>query len=598
MNPRETTSIRLVPEQAAQLRAIGRMEALAQPVRTLAWLITRYSEKLTTVDVARAVGVTPSSARYWRGQFAKEGMTIFARHVASLGAADEGRARVICVDDLRTGGFNRKRARFVEGVVNQLFDALRDRHRLGEDSRQMLERAAAYYDLGPSAVGFDGDGIFFTVLDPLLQRLPVHEQRLLATIVRYLPEKVGRRSLDDTGLSGAERNHAMHLLALLKMGIAADYSETQQARIRRIDTTPKVFYLAIRGPLPAETAAAVEQSSNLWRKLTGQGGRAYALDAPRLDHPGVDAELYRKRPRSTGMRVDDPLAVAARKVLRYQLIQMLRRESQAFVGEDPEGVHKMRVATRRIRSALVVFEEALGRKARSRFRRRFRRLARTLGVIRDLDVVLIHLEEYRDTLPEGQQRELDLFADDLHTRWLEATIALRELLRSKGYARMVAEFEAFTDPDRIGKARTRWRAREAAPIHIYERLASVSTFEGRLQSASIEELHDLRIDFKRLRYTIEFYQDILVDAPADELVERTKVAQEQLGAIQDAQRACEIADDFLARVGRAGAVPAVLAYRDARGAEMTNRAVEFKNSWHETVGTRLRSLLAESLVEL
>src|SRR5688572_21869623 len=84
----------------------------------------------------------------------------------------------------------------------------------------------------------------------------------------------------------------------------------------------------------------------------------------------------------------DTMAEAGRKVLLADFIKMLKHEAGARTGEDIEDVHDMRVATRRMRSALRLFESYFKPKWVDAYSRRLRKIARALGVVRDLDVLI------------------------------------------------------------------------------------------------------------------------------------------------------------------------------------------------------------------
>ena len=77
-------------------------------------------------------------------------------------------------------------------------------------------------------------------------------------------------------------------------------------------------------------------------------------------------------------------------VLRRQLAVLRAKEPGTRLGEDPEELHDMRVATRRLRAALSLFEAVLPVRAQV-FRAELGWLARLLGAVRDLDVQLENL---------------------------------------------------------------------------------------------------------------------------------------------------------------------------------------------------------------
>src|SRR5256886_5920807 len=81
----------------------------------------------------------------------------------------------------------------------------------------------------------------------------------------------------------------------------------------------------------------------------------------------------------------------ARNSLHYlhDLMNNMERVRQA---EDSECVHRMRVASRRLRSLLPLFAVCLSRKTCERWRKQLRRLTRALGEVRDIDVQIACVE--------------------------------------------------------------------------------------------------------------------------------------------------------------------------------------------------------------
>ena len=105
--------------------------------------------------------------------------------------------------------------------------------------------------------------------------------------------------------------------------------------------------------------------------------------------------------RTAGVTADDVVAEAGRKVLRFHLARLIAREPGTRLGEDPEELHGMRVATRRMRAAWRVFGDGFQPEGTSRYRNRLRDVAGKLGAVRDLDVLVMALESYRADLPKA-----------------------------------------------------------------------------------------------------------------------------------------------------------------------------------------------------
>ena len=91
------------------------------------------------------------------------------------------------------------------------------------------------------------------------------------------------------------------------------------------------------------------------------------------------------------------------RIMRVQFGIFLAHEPGTRIGEDPEELHDMRVATRRMRAAMKIFEGSLPVRTRS-FRDSLKWVAGALGDVRDLDVQLGRLEAWiSDAAPEDRE---------------------------------------------------------------------------------------------------------------------------------------------------------------------------------------------------
>src|SRR5262249_48222137 len=115
-------------------------------------------------------------------------------------------------------------------------------------------------------------------------------------------------------------------------------------------------------------------------------------------------------------------------------------------GNDPEGVHDMRVATRRLRTTLHLLEEIplFSRKHLRLLRRGLRSLARRLGAVRDLDILLERVQGYATTHPE-QTAALEVLCATLLKRRRAAREQLLDCLAHPKVQRVLRQIEAFTE---------------------------------------------------------------------------------------------------------------------------------------------------------
>lgn len=311
-----------------------------------------------------------------------------------------------------------------------------------------------------------------------------------------------------------------------------------------------------------------------------------------------------KVPKSPGITPDDELAEAGRKVLRMQLARMLAAEPGTREGSDIEQLHKMRVATRRMRAAWRVFEGAYRPKLERRYVRELRRVASALGAVRDLDVQLETLEGYIDGLTASEAESIA----PLLTAWRERRDAARgELLRtldSGAYRRFVDDYLTFVLTPGAGAepadATQPRLVRHTAAGRIWNAYEHVRAYETVLPYADVETLHALRIVGKRLRYTIEFFAEALPDA-SQELATRVTTLQDHLGALNDAHVAAGVTRAWL--VGSISSLTP--AQRNAIGAFLGSREREaerlrrsYARPWRGVAGIAFRSRLARMLGSL
>jgi CHAD domain-containing protein len=326
--------------------------------------------------------------------------------------------------------------------------------------------------------------------------------------------------------------------------------------------------------------------------------------------------LDEKKPRApsasmTRLEIDDPIGEAARKTLLCHFRRMLQHEAGTRAGLDPEELHDMRVATRRMRAALEVFGRNLDPDTMKPFGAALRRVGRRLGSVRDLDVFGEKAEKYLDTLPENRRGDLD----DLLAAWNVEREARRvEMvthLDSHGYTQFKQKFaELLEAPGSIPSVTTSvdgeplpYRVRLILPEVLHWSNARVQAYEEWLVNAPLSRYHQLRISSKGLRYTLEFFSDVLGPA-AQPLIESVKRVQDHLGSLADAVVASGILSGFLRwgtwqasdhtlSAANTASSPGAAAYLAARQAEIQELVEGFPAVWAPIASKDFTRHLAE-----
>lgn len=191
---------------------------------------------------------------------------------------------------------------------------------------------------------------------------------------------------------------------------------------------------------------------------------------------------------------------------------------------DPEALHQLRVAVRRLRSALWLFRPALRDTHQVEFQDRLRRFTRELGAARNIDVILATLplnDPARGHLEDDRKR--------IYTKIIRK-------LDSRDFRLFIFDLFAWMQS---GK----WRANKKAcdplmpfAIRRLDRLwGSIERRSEHLGRLSDEERHKLRIDTKKMRYAVEFLAEPFRDLAGDQskFVRAAEAIQDRLGELND-----------------------------------------------------------------
>jgi CHAD domain-containing protein len=279
------------------------------------------------------------------------------------------------------------------------------------------------------------------------------------------------------------------------------------------------------------------------------------LDASLRSYGARPAHLRSKYARAladrypTGQQDLDGQRGAVGEYLRAQR-QTLLAADPAVRADDPDAVHDMRVATRRLRSTLRTFRPLLDRARTEPLREELRWLAGVLGGVRDGHVMSRRLAAAIDSeLPELvvgpvaarlQQR--------LAARTAEARTQLLAALDSPRYLTLLDALDEVIDAAAhidASPARLRRRARKALR-RADRRMAAAAAATGSRPGAAAtrdERLHEARKAYKRARYAAEAVVP-LAGRSARRLAKRLSTVQDVLGSHQDARAAAELLRDY------------------------------------------------------
>ena len=300
-------------------------------------------------------------------------------------------------------------------------------------------------------------------------------------------------------------------------------------------------------------------------ELNAKAERGYALYLNQPQAPGRARSITLSRQAS-------PLAALGLIALDC-VAHLQQNHAGAIASDDPEYIHQMRVATRRLRAALRLFAPMLPEHFTDTLLPSLRKLMEPLGRVRDLDVLMSQIVTPVAAALPDEARLADLagiLAERLYQARRDASLALRQpeygrlLLAAGALFNRVAMEDAAADAEAL-----------SLPLFVHRRLRKLQRRVLELAAAARSEapysLHALRIAIKRLRYGLEFFATLLPRKRVAVCMQLLARLQDELGQLND--------------LASAGAVLMDCAAHDANLRE----AVTLIGGWH---GPRHAALLA------
>ena len=236
--------------------------------------------------------------------------------------------------------------------------------------------------------------------------------------------------------------------------------------------------------------------------------------------------------------------------LHDQLLLLTREIEGVIEAADPEYVHRMRVASRRIRTRLALFGSCLPDKKVREWNNNFRTVTKALGAARDVDVQIILVESFlktltgRDTL--GINRLLLRLRQKRSRLQKKVVRTMNRLAHSGVIHDMEGILRIMLSPFILKKdAGSQEYIFRAACEEISGRLSEVLGYTIYIHDpARISELHAMRIASKHLRYSLEAFEPAYEKKLA-KYIKIVKNIQEMLGDIHDCDVWLEFLPEFL-----------------------------------------------------
>ncbi|MGF1529995.1 MAG: CHAD domain-containing protein [Puniceicoccaceae bacterium] len=236
----------------------------------------------------------------------------------------------------------------------------------------------------------------------------------------------------------------------------------------------------------------------------------------------------------------DPLSGtrdAARQIHQHSL-SIVRANLPGMLEDiDCEFLHDFRIAIRRARSALSLLKGVYPPAEVITYKQHFSQMGRYTNLLRDLDVQLSQRSDYLSLLPPDLHPAAELFFEQIQLKREGAVRKMQEELAKEKIEPVLNQWEEFLlhppPPNQdcpralqpIGEVSRKLLAKQMA--RIYRQSAPID------QSTPDAELHEIRIEFKKIRYLTEFFRSLYPPEALQTVLKRLRKLQNLLGEFND-----------------------------------------------------------------
>ncbi len=283
-----------------------------------------------------------------------------------------------------------------------------------------------------------------------------------------------------------------------------------------------------------------------------KAARGYSLVSGERRHPVKAGKV--------AIEPDDTVEQAFIRIISDCLAHLSANEASALHGDDPEGIHQMRVALRRLRSALVLFRRFLPPEHYDSLNGEVKWLAGCLGPARDWDAFRLSLlEPLRAAMPDDH--ELQALAVAVEGARQRAYQVARNAILSNRYTRLLLTFNGWLETDSWrNQALSEGTAHLLDPIGpiadalLHKRCRTLRKRGRHFTHLPPEKRHDVRKALKKFRYSIEFLRALYGRKAVKRYQKRLLPLQDGLGELNDMATARHLMTSLLKK-GKVGADP-------------------------------------------
>lgn len=479
----------------------------------------------------------------------------------------------------------------VADTAERLFVELQPVHHLDSTLLPSLRVAAMLHDTGCSLGKTHHQRLGYAQL--LLQPLAdmPDDARLTAAASAYLHRgkinaKRLARAIPDS-LQPASRERVLGLAALVRLATGLTSRRSMGASIVKVDINGQSVVIKLADAQSHNLHRRVRKKSDLWQQIYGRRlDWRYQIKEP------LELALENHSGDELGILPQDYIQTAGAKIISVQLARMIVSAEAVRLAQDPEAVHDLRVACRRLRSAFRLIGPQLVGSSVVPCQEGLRACAQQLGAVRNYEVQLDLAMGYKNSAPSDQALQIEPLVNSWAAGHNQARQFLSAYIEGEEFARLISQLqELVNSQSRIpAPMKQRHLVYKMAPHYLRSAAQKVLAYDRVLSRASLEELHLLRIECKRLRYSLEFFNDLLA-GDSTLVLARLIDAQTQLGTLHDWYVSLAALDSAFIHEQGSPERQGINNYHAFCYANMNQAYIRFLASWRAYVNPRIQHAL-------
>jgi CHAD domain-containing protein len=409
----------------------------------------------------------------------------------------------------------------VTRLALQLFDETKSLFHLASADRPLLKAACRLHDIGYSAdPRRHRDRSAEIILQEGLKDCCDADREIIAATVLFHSGDVDVTRQKPLIARLPDPQRACRLGAFLRIADGLDYGHLQDAAIVGIRAGRQTIRVEVRSPLFPYNLDRAQQKADLWRAN-------FPLDIQFAPAPPAQSEPSLLAP-------DLPILEAARRLIMLQFKIVTINVEKALRNEDPEPLHDIRMAIRRLRAVLRTFRKPLAGTSADELDLALQQLNQALGPARDSDVWIGFLTGAFQRHVKNHRRWTAFLRHQIeHRRQQQTTV--RRVLSGPSYAALRLKLGrlARLEIPRAMKMAPPDNFAQFAQRALDKKLRRALKLAKLRHSDRPEDTHRLRKALRIARYLGEFFAPAF-GQPFDELTRRIRAAERALGKIHDA----------------------------------------------------------------